>query len=616
MSPGKRSRPEGDGAEEVTEAAHYRPSALDILPVEILAEVLSHVNSPKDVLSVARCNKNLRATLLNPSNVVIWRRAREQCIVPGLPPPLPGWSELAYAAFIFDPGCCDVCGSLTNRMFFSFVVRARICGKDACRNTFLRKSLITLLEGDSVHQREGQGTRGTGIARAVKEYEELTARGLTEDQAIDSICHDSQHRRDISAHADKLYSWSLKWRHSYRITKGNNISFANNLARDAGWDLQDLLNSPSYGSLHRNRNTGLEAISKTVVDLIRPKIDAEILSIAERRERRHKEHCQQIRRAEIAQHYDRMIARDRRRPMPPLAEFRRLPIIKALQDREDATPSQSKTSNPLRILEPELKSSEFIASMIDGDLKKWVDTARKAFDAMLGYPNWKSASTKLVPPAERVTSRFVCTLCRRVPKGDVETGSLDFRGACAHQCPRSSKRAMVVWKADQFTVDQKAVDVLSQALSLAQLKAEDCETEEKIKLAEVTFVCKSCDIPLLMEFRRLAGHSARHESMQVEVVSDAEQSFHYPYTPGLYASLMRHKNEKEAVTKAFGCRHCQHGTSNPPPSERSRNSVSHTQKRFTFNGLISHLKEKHKIFPMGDEDFFRDDHAVTRGMQI
>ena len=83
-------------------------SCLELIPLEILAEVLSHVNSPKDVLSVARCSKHLCATLLNPSNVTIWRRARLHCVVPNLPPPLPGWSESAYAAFIFDEGRCEV----------------------------------------------------------------------------------------------------------------------------------------------------------------------------------------------------------------------------------------------------------------------------------------------------------------------------------------------------------------------------------------------------------------------------------------------------------------------------------------------------------------------------
>jgi F-box-like len=83
-------------------------SCLERIPLEILAEILSYVNSPKDVLSVARCSKHLCTTLVNPSNVMIWRHARRHCVVPDLPPPMPGWSEPAYAAFIFDPGSCYV----------------------------------------------------------------------------------------------------------------------------------------------------------------------------------------------------------------------------------------------------------------------------------------------------------------------------------------------------------------------------------------------------------------------------------------------------------------------------------------------------------------------------
>lgn len=86
-----------------------QPSRLDVVPVEILAEIFCYVTSPRDVLSVARCNKKLCATLLDPSNVIIWRHARSNCIVPGLPPPPPSWSESAYAAFIFDTGNCHVC---------------------------------------------------------------------------------------------------------------------------------------------------------------------------------------------------------------------------------------------------------------------------------------------------------------------------------------------------------------------------------------------------------------------------------------------------------------------------------------------------------------------------
>lgn len=49
----------------------------------------------------------------------------------------------------------------------------------------------------------------------------------------------------------------------------------------------------------------------------------------------------------------------------------------------------------------------------------------------------------------------------------------------------------------------QAIDVLSLALSLLGLKAENRETETKIEHSSVKFVCKSCDSPIVMNFQRL-----------------------------------------------------------------------------------------------------------------
>jgi hypothetical protein len=118
------------------------------------------------------------------------------------------------------------------------------------------------------------------------------------------------------------------------------------------------------------------------------------------------------------------------------AEFQRLPIIKALQDRDDAPlpsdtarPSSAKQAKSSRILESELKRSKLIGGMIDSDLKKWANTALVALDSTLGRPNWKCSSTKFLHPAERVTARFICTLCSKPPKkgATVESFSRDLR---------------------------------------------------------------------------------------------------------------------------------------------------------------------------------------------
>jgi hypothetical protein len=80
-----------------------------------------------------------------------------------------------------------------------------------------------------------------------------------------------------------------------------------------------------------------------------------------------------------------------------------------------------------------------------------------ALDSTLGRPNWKCSSTKFLHPAERVTARFICTLCSRPPKKGATAESLNFREACAHRCVQYPKKtaAKQEWKADQFVPDQK-----------------------------------------------------------------------------------------------------------------------------------------------------------------
>ena len=51
----------------------------------------------------------------------------------------------------------------------------------------------------------------------------------------------------------------------------------------------------------------------------------------------------------------------------------------------------------------------------------------------------------------------------------------------------------------------QAINVLSQAVSLLGLKAENRETEDKIELVGPRFLCKSCNSPIVMNFQRLVS---------------------------------------------------------------------------------------------------------------
>jgi hypothetical protein len=201
------------------------------------------------------------------------------------------------------------------------------------------------------------------------------------------------------------------------------------------------------------------------VGLLILELDAEIFSRAENKERRQKAQAKQVRHDDITRHYYRLVEGKNYPVIPTLAEFRGLPIIKALQDRDDAMPVLSNTTRSSsenlakapRILDSELKRSELIGGMTDGDIKKWVHTALVAFDSILGRPKWKSASTKFLHPAEQVIARFICTLCSTPSNPRATVESLDFRGACAHECTLFSGKAVtkIKWRADQFVPDQK-----------------------------------------------------------------------------------------------------------------------------------------------------------------
>ncbi|KAH9164864.1 hypothetical protein EDB89DRAFT_1837322, partial [Lactarius sanguifluus] len=552
---------------------------LDIVPVEILAEILYYVTSPKDVLSVARCNRRLCTTLLNPSNVMIWRRARSHCIVPGLPPPPPGWSESAYAAFIFDAGNCDVCYVWTQRMFISFVIRARLCGKvctisiehlvlrilaynTESKEFFLQHRLRQLDMRPSVGSFPPWPSDYTYYyCRAMTEYEEMVAEGIPRDDyllvrlsnltiTIPTLTLHVSFMRLIS-NSDVVYS-RFVLTYSGRETSTDRLA----ACEAAGWDLHDLLNNPTYLSLHRSHKQCLETIPESVVDSLTTRIDTEILSQMEKKVRKQKTHAQQIRRADIARHYDRLVERKSHPILPTLAEFRGLPIIKALQDRDDTAPLPSDSANSS-------STGPLIGGMINSDLKQWADTALREFDAVLGQPNWKRASTKLLHPSERVNARFICTLCHRTPKGHAAPVSLDLREACAHECAGHHRKAAAKRKprADQFVPDQKAMDVLSRALTLMGLRAEHRETEDEVNSIGARFLCKSCNSPTVMDFWRLVGHCRRHDKMEVALVSTAEavaMTAGHQYDAGSFALYTAHTDEANKLrqTKTFGCRHC------------------------------------------------------------
>ena len=95
--------------QNTTEEVNPSPCHLARAPFDIIAEILSHKCSPRDILSLARCSKYFCNTLVQPSSASIWKKARARCLPTPIPDPLPNFTEASYASFLFDGGECEVC---------------------------------------------------------------------------------------------------------------------------------------------------------------------------------------------------------------------------------------------------------------------------------------------------------------------------------------------------------------------------------------------------------------------------------------------------------------------------------------------------------------------------
>jgi hypothetical protein len=102
-----------------------------------------------------------------------------------------------------------------------------------------------------------------------------------------------------------------------------------------------------------------------------------------------------------------------------------------------------------------------VAELVKDDLNKWREPVRKALAIELGFEEWKSASSKKLHPVDRLTARFRCKKCLKVAQRYKDDGSLDFAGACGHQCPNvpKSARSKPSWSPDQFAKDDKVSDL-------------------------------------------------------------------------------------------------------------------------------------------------------------
>ncbi|KAF8068872.1 hypothetical protein FPV67DRAFT_1094497 [Lyophyllum atratum] len=634
--PGRKRRRTKQAPEISTELGRC---LFDKLPFELLAEILIFTKSPKDVLAVARCSRFLCATLLNPSSPFIWKAVRNAYPVPP-PEPMSIFTEASYAAFLFDGGTCEACGKMTDEMYRSFGLRLRLCRDPGCLTRYTQGGDLRSVDRPLFHEKMIEkclphaetygcflpmrvGDRPRALYRAKDWLRELHDSCVKPEDYLARNKNKVSYTAEYNKFSMRLYAWKELWQVAYRRNEKANELFAKELAETYSWDYWDMMNTVSYGALHRHKCRRIENVTQEDYDLVAPEVEKALAKLRETRERKTREAAYLKNRGDVAQHYQRLRSQQPPIILPSLPVFRRLPIVRMLQGHSPETidhPSDVATT---------LKKENWVAARVDVELKRWTMQARKDLGAVLGYQDWSTARTNVLHPVDRITARFLCKVCSKVAIRYRDDDCLDFSGACAHQCrgTKKDKRQDEVWKAERFVKDDKAIAVLNKLLGLCKVDASLDGAAGEIAALGTTILCISCEVGIFLNSKTIIGHSHRHENMEIKLVSEEEAKAYFAHA--LVPSLVRTLTGLELRVKAmrewwnYGCRHCFNAELKSREAAKGDGAVplavvvggddkskprgrrpKEEKTRFTFNGLWSHLKTKHGVDEPRDEDVF------------
>ncbi|KAG7092723.1 hypothetical protein E1B28_009052 [Marasmius oreades] len=557
---------------------------LSKLPVELLAEILLYTESPRDVLSVARSCKALCYTLLYETNQFIWRYCRMNCKPEPLPEPVPRFTESAYAAFVFDKSDCEVCGQPAS-LSGSYALELKICRKPECQ-TALTSAPRPILTSDFLHVSElhrdrpyfstlpsaessrcfdANTPKDTSVVAVWPQIEKMRISDLTRAyheyldesstpeklEAYVQRCEKrTRQNREFMALCVSLYHWRCNFETLARNVKKENEKIGKSLAKRHGIDYWDLISTPSYGEVYRAKNKALEKITDFDYGVRREAINAQLLKIKEQRARRTHEDNYRKARGSVAKHYNRLRFGKQETPLPTLERFRELPIITQLQ----------KNARSDLDLDAELQSP-LISSLLNTQLEEWRTKTMDHLGTLVGQPaGWKSASTQVLHPVQRVTARFKCGRCKRLEMSYQEDECFDLAGVCAHQCKPEKKDRVLHWNVEKFTTDEKAINAMTKVVKLCNIHPESSSSISALKGMGCRILCMSCEPLIVMSPESVVGHCHRHDDMEMRLITKEEAEAIMKDRPPVKLAQRLLGNEKrfQAARKlmVFGCRHC------------------------------------------------------------
>ncbi|KAH8101110.1 hypothetical protein BXZ70DRAFT_1077240 [Cristinia sonorae] len=554
------------------------PHYLDRLPLEILAEILLHTASPRDVLSVARCSKFLCATLVNnPATTYIWKHLRGK--FHRVPDPTPNWTEASYAAFIFGPSTCESCGKTITKYPYSVALRLRLCGVDKptepqrCLERWLKTHSFILnpLRVDSryrvimqhiprlesvIYTVPNMNSLEGHIARK-KDWEEATDglnKALLEGREAEfqrGLSKKWQNRATIEAHCNQLVIWRMMRNREALKLKEDNDRMTKTLAEREGWPYWDLKISPAFATLLRCKTISEEELTSNDLESIRSALEPQLIRTKENRERRMEETAYAQARGAVAKYHENLSSSSSSGGiLPPLADFRLLHSIQMVLHQPSAT---------------KMLTSKQLDGPIAQEVGRWVQKAREGLAGVLGFGEWKTASTSTVHVAERVNARFLCVRCEEKGGGSRwEDPGMNFKEACRHECACLSKRqrAKHVWAVENFKPDRQAIDAVNQALKSSNTNPAGTDAESYMHgLGARIIHLRTYDHTLTHSPSSKFRHSKRHETIQVEVVTSEEaqvllrgKSFERDSALRLRLGLGKEKQLRDKPI--FACRHC------------------------------------------------------------
>ncbi|KAF9444847.1 hypothetical protein P691DRAFT_777987 [Macrolepiota fuliginosa MF-IS2] len=432
-----------------------------------------------------------------------------------------------------------------------------------------------------------------------------------------------------------LFNWKNLWLRTNEAIKNSNEIRSRQFARAEGWNYADMLNHTSYGRFFKFSLVDRKYIKDEDHIRLRPTIARELHTFQQTRDHKTILKLRQRNLQDIWKYYQKLASQRQKSHsiLPPFPVFLELPAVKMLQ-----LPDLSKSKISVKSA---VKDQSFMNIMIKDQITRWVEEAKRDLLATLEltgegnkvHAEWEwdeMAPARRVPhPVLRPNAWWRCKICDSVDSRCAVDKCLDFDGVCRHQCKekdgKKRKKGMTSrpWSAGNFVKDEQACAVMTTCLERLGVTDQPWD-EATIKVHETMWFCRSCDPPLLVHGGNLPGHSHRHEiPMTIELATEEDLDTEpKPTEYGLVHWMIHCKVEvvKKWISKAnYGCQHCHNisksedsdlapaalvptrADNDSPDAERK---PSEKENKFDFNGLRCHLKSKHKIHKIRDEDFY------------